>query len=43
LVLDRSWDASDLSARGSRSWETVAAELFDVFESLLPAHGKGNA
>ena len=25
-VLDRSWDASVISARGSRSWETVAAE-----------------
>jgi glycosyltransferase involved in cell wall biosynthesis len=43
LVLDRSWDASDLSARGSRSWETVAAELLEVFESLVPARGKGSA
>jgi glycosyltransferase involved in cell wall biosynthesis len=42
-VLDRSWDASDLSARGSRSWETVAAELLEVFESLLPARVKGSA
>ena len=34
-VLDRSWDAGGISARGSRSWETVAAELFEVFESLV--------
>ena len=42
-VLGRSWDASDLSERGSRSWETVAAELFEVFESLLPVRVKGSA
>jgi glycosyltransferase involved in cell wall biosynthesis len=41
-VLDRSWDAHAVSARGSRSWETVAAELFDVFESLVPARVKGS-
>ena len=32
-----------ISARGSRSWETVAAELFEVFESLLPVRVKGSA
>ena len=31
-VLDRSWDAQAISARGSRSWETVAAELLEVFQ-----------
>ncbi|MGO9776849.1 MAG: glycosyltransferase [Terracidiphilus sp.] len=42
-VLDRSWDAHAISTRGSRSWDVVAAELFDVFESLMPARGKGSA
>ena len=41
-VLDRSWDASAISAQGSRSWETVAAELLEVFESLMPARAKGS-
>ena len=35
-VLDRIWDAAAISALGSRSWITVAAELLDVFESLVP-------
>jgi teichuronic acid biosynthesis glycosyltransferase TuaC len=35
-VLDRTWDAAEISAHGSRSWSTVAAELLDVFESLVP-------
>jgi glycosyltransferase involved in cell wall biosynthesis len=35
-VLDRIWDAAAISALGSRSWTTVAAELLDVFESLVP-------
>ena len=35
-VLDRNWDAAEISAHGSRSWSTVAAELLDVFESLVP-------
>ena len=34
-VLDRSWDAADLSAHRSRSWNDVAAELLEIFESLL--------
>jgi len=37
-VLDRSWDAKAISARGSRSWSTVAAELLEIFESLVPNH-----
>jgi len=36
-VLDSSWDASAISARGSRSWETVAAELLELFESVISA------
>jgi glycosyltransferase involved in cell wall biosynthesis len=34
-VLDKSWDAEAISARGSRSWETVAAELLEIFTSLV--------
>ena len=34
-VLDRSWDAKAIAARGSRSWEAVAAELLEIFESLV--------
>jgi glycosyltransferase involved in cell wall biosynthesis len=34
-VLDKSWNANALSACGSRSWEAVAAELREVFDSLL--------
>jgi len=37
-VLDRSWDADAISAHRSRSWETVADELNEVFESLVSAH-----
>jgi glycosyltransferase involved in cell wall biosynthesis len=45
FVLDRSWDASAISAQRSRSWDTVAAELLAVFESLVSkrraaAHGR---
>ena len=36
-VLDTSWDASAISARGSRSWNAVAAELLEIFESLVSA------
>jgi len=35
-VLDRSWDAAAISARRSRSWDAVAAELLEVFQSLVP-------
>jgi glycosyltransferase involved in cell wall biosynthesis len=40
-VLDRTWDAEAISAHGSRSWETVAAELLEVFDSLVNARAKG--
>jgi glycosyltransferase involved in cell wall biosynthesis len=33
-VLDRTWDAAAVSARSSRSWSDVAAELLAIFESL---------
>lgn len=44
-VLDASWDAQAISAHWSRSWNTVAAELHDVFKTLVPnrqeaAHGR---
>lgn len=35
-VLDRTWDASAISAHWSRSWDGVAAELFGVFQSIVP-------
>jgi len=34
-VLDATWDAAAISAHGSRSWGTVAAELRQVFDSLI--------
>lgn len=34
-VLDRTWDATAISSFETRSWETVAAELLEVFESLV--------
>lgn len=34
-TLDRNWDANAISARGSRSWEAVAAELLEIFQSLV--------
>jgi glycosyltransferase involved in cell wall biosynthesis len=37
-VLDRTWDAAAISARGGRSWSTVAAELSSIFDSLVPHH-----
>jgi glycosyltransferase involved in cell wall biosynthesis len=42
LVLDRTWDAMDISAHGSRSWETVSAELLEIFESLVCVRAKGS-
>jgi glycosyltransferase involved in cell wall biosynthesis len=41
-VLDKAWDAQAISAHGSRSWETVAAELLEIFESVVHARTKGN-
>jgi len=37
-VLDRTWDAAAVSARSSRSWSDVAAELLAIFESLTAKH-----
>jgi glycosyltransferase involved in cell wall biosynthesis len=42
-VLDKKWDAEAIAAHGSRSWETVAEELLDIFESLLPSRAKARA
>lgn len=36
-VLDRIWDAVAISAHRSRSWNVVAAELLEIFESLVSA------
>ncbi|MGD0682055.1 MAG: glycosyltransferase [Terracidiphilus sp.] len=41
-VLDRTWDAKAVSAQGGRSWKVVAAELLEIFESLLCARAKGS-
>jgi glycosyltransferase involved in cell wall biosynthesis len=35
FVLDTTWDASAISASRGRSWTAVAAELMDVFHSVL--------
>ena len=37
-VLGTAWDAAAISARGSRSWSTVSAELLDIFGSLAAPH-----
>jgi len=34
-VLDYPWDAAQISAHGSRSWNMVAAELMDIFKLLV--------
>lgn len=36
-VLDRNWDAKAISTHWNRSWSVVAAELFDIFNSLVSA------
>ena len=41
-VLDRTWDAQAISACGSRSWDAVAAELLEIFESLVRDREKGS-
>jgi glycosyltransferase involved in cell wall biosynthesis len=33
-VLDKTWDANGISKRCSRSWDDVAGELLEIFESL---------
>jgi teichuronic acid biosynthesis glycosyltransferase TuaC len=35
-VLNARWDAAAISAHWSRSWNTVARELLEVFESVVP-------
>jgi glycosyltransferase involved in cell wall biosynthesis len=35
-VLDKSWDPERISALCSRSWESVADELLEVFQTLTP-------
>ena len=42
-VLDKSWDAQSISGHWGRGWETVAAELMDIFESLVPVRPGGRA
>ena len=34
-VLDRTWDAATISTHWSRSWNTVAAELLDLFIAVV--------
>lgn len=36
-VLSGTWDAASISAQCSRSWDAVAAELLEIFQSLVPA------
>jgi glycosyltransferase involved in cell wall biosynthesis len=33
-VLDRPWDAAEISSHWGRSWDTVARELMDIFDSV---------
>ena len=35
VVLDGTWDAEAISAQNGRSWNTVALELQEIFESLI--------
>jgi glycosyltransferase involved in cell wall biosynthesis len=35
LVLDKTWDSAALAGHWGRSWNTVAAELLEIFESLV--------
>ena len=38
-VLDRTWDPAEISAVHGRSWNAVAVELLDVFQSLVAQDG----
>ncbi len=38
-ALDRSWDAQAISSHGSRSWDAVAAEVLEIFQSLVSRRG----
>jgi teichuronic acid biosynthesis glycosyltransferase TuaC len=42
-VLDRNWDAKAVSAHGSRSWDTVADELLEVFLPIADSRKGGGA
>ena len=42
-VLNSTWDAAQISAHGSRSWNSVAAELLDIFESLISTRQAAHA
>lgn len=39
-VLDKTWDAKAISSHESRSWEAVAAEMFEIFETLVTTRQK---
>lgn len=41
-VLDARWDPQAVSAQGSRSWSAPAAELMEVFESLIGKPQEGS-
>jgi glycosyltransferase involved in cell wall biosynthesis len=34
-VLDADWDSAAISAQRSRSWDAVAEEMLEIFESLI--------
>ena len=40
-ILDRSWEAEAISRHGSRSWETVADELLEIFLPLADKRKDG--
>jgi glycosyltransferase involved in cell wall biosynthesis len=42
-VLDSPWDAAQISAHGSRSWNMVAAELLEIFEPLVSTRQASHA
>ncbi len=42
-VLDKTWDAADLSAHWSRSWNVVASELLSIFETLMASREAAKA
>jgi teichuronic acid biosynthesis glycosyltransferase TuaC len=42
LVLDKVWDLAAISACGSRSWDTVAAELLEIFEAIVSKRRSAN-
>ena len=39
-VLDRTWEAEAISAYWGRSWEIVASELMEIFESVVSSRQK---